>query len=197
MAICEVVRQAVQMTISSYLPEQRPSPVCIFCSGLLCGVRLDLSNPKSNLAEDSSRPYLVEDLVKDMQMAFRTTANPKSSYYQLSFLFPFTGANLPDISDTACPVLIPGKLFAMPAIQPCSLAGGRVTYLPRLAVPVLRVLANLLPDANHAAALDLRTRFIPLVVRLVREHTASLKSPKNAQEGMSGRVNGFRPLSKE
>ena len=59
----------------------------------LFGTRLDLSDPKVNLADEGSRPYIVEDVVKDMQMAFRTTGNPQSTYNQLSLLFPFTGAS--------------------------------------------------------------------------------------------------------
>lgn len=50
---------------------------------------IDISEPDKVLMELNGTPYKVAQLIDDIRMAFRTTANATCSYTQLGLLFPF------------------------------------------------------------------------------------------------------------
>ena len=53
---------------------------------------MDFSDPKHNVNEDGGQPYLVADVVKDVNTLLRTTADSTSIYFQAGIIFPFAGA---------------------------------------------------------------------------------------------------------
>ncbi|KAK9803744.1 hypothetical protein WJX73_010477 [Symbiochloris irregularis] len=65
------------------------------------------------------------------------------------------------------------RTFFRTFANPKSIYFQLATLIP-IAVPLWRLLANWMPDQVHRAALDVRSRVIPFVEGLIREHTAAV-----------------------